>query len=402
MLPPTPSATIAFESPNACNLCHTEEDAEWADRWVREWYGSEYQEPFMYRAGLIDAGRKRDWKRLPEMLAYIIGEDRDEVFATSLIRLLGNCPDESKWPALITAVGDPSPLVRAAAVTGLAGYSEPEAIRAMVSATGDEIRLVRIRAAASLAQQPAAELNPREREQVNRATREYEAYLKCGPDQWNSHYNLGNYYVNLGRLEDGLRAFNIATRLQPKSIPPLVNASMIYARLGDSRSAENKLRSALEVEPGNAIVNFNLGLLLAERGQIEEAEERLRSALAADPQMASAAYNLAVLVAARDLNQAVKWCRTAAELRPDEPKYAYTLAFYLSQGGDLRESIELLNTLIRNHPEYFEAYALLGNAFLEQGDFDEARSVYERALAREGIALGTRRQFEAMLARLEP
>jgi hypothetical protein len=30
MLPPTPAATIAYKSPNACNLCHTDKDAAWA------------------------------------------------------------------------------------------------------------------------------------------------------------------------------------------------------------------------------------------------------------------------------------------------------------------------------------------------------------------------------------
>ena len=32
MLPPTPAATIAFRSPNACNLCHKDKDAAWADQ----------------------------------------------------------------------------------------------------------------------------------------------------------------------------------------------------------------------------------------------------------------------------------------------------------------------------------------------------------------------------------
>ena len=32
MLPPTPAATIAYKSPNACNLCHTDKDAAWADK----------------------------------------------------------------------------------------------------------------------------------------------------------------------------------------------------------------------------------------------------------------------------------------------------------------------------------------------------------------------------------
>ncbi len=37
MLPPTPSATIAYKSPNACNFCHADKDAAWADKYVREW-----------------------------------------------------------------------------------------------------------------------------------------------------------------------------------------------------------------------------------------------------------------------------------------------------------------------------------------------------------------------------
>ena len=38
MRPPTPATTIAFKSPNACNLCHADHDAAWADQCVREWY----------------------------------------------------------------------------------------------------------------------------------------------------------------------------------------------------------------------------------------------------------------------------------------------------------------------------------------------------------------------------
>ena len=31
MLPPTPAATLKFKSPNACNLCHKDKSASWAD-----------------------------------------------------------------------------------------------------------------------------------------------------------------------------------------------------------------------------------------------------------------------------------------------------------------------------------------------------------------------------------
>ena len=52
------------------------------------------------RASLIKAAGKGDWKRLPEMLDYLGSKDHDEIYATSLVRLLRACDDASKWPAM--------------------------------------------------------------------------------------------------------------------------------------------------------------------------------------------------------------------------------------------------------------------------------------------------------------
>jgi len=37
MRPPTPAATLAWRSPNACNLCHIDQKSGWADKHVRAW-----------------------------------------------------------------------------------------------------------------------------------------------------------------------------------------------------------------------------------------------------------------------------------------------------------------------------------------------------------------------------
>jgi len=89
---------------------------------VRKWRKRDYQAPLLYRTGLIEAARKRDWSRLPEMLRYINIKNRDEVVAASLIRLLQRCEKADKWPAFIQALKDPSPLVRSAAAAALAEY----------------------------------------------------------------------------------------------------------------------------------------------------------------------------------------------------------------------------------------------------------------------------------------
>ncbi|MHC4253378.1 MAG: HEAT repeat domain-containing protein, partial [Planctomycetota bacterium] len=201
MLPPTPAATLAFKSPNACNLCHTkkEEDAAWADKLVRKWHQRDYQAPSLAIAGLLDAARKNDWKRLDEMLAYVISGGRDAVVTTSLVRLLVQCRDARKWPVLTKALDDPSPLVRGAVAGALADYFTPEATQALLKASGDECRLVRIQAASALAAYPRDRLGAEDGGRLAAASAEFERSLCSRLDQWASHYNLGNYHASRGR-----------------------------------------------------------------------------------------------------------------------------------------------------------------------------------------------------------
>ena len=77
MRPPMPAATLAYKSPNACNLCHADQDAAWSEEWVRKWYPRDYQAETLRWAGLIDAARKGQWERLPEMLAEIARPERE-------------------------------------------------------------------------------------------------------------------------------------------------------------------------------------------------------------------------------------------------------------------------------------------------------------------------------------
>lgn len=132
---------MQFGSPNACNFCHKDKEAAWADCNVRQWRTRDYQAPILHRASLVDAARKRDWQKLPEMLAYITSPGRDEVFATSLMRLTMAAPDEKVRPTLLKAIRDPSSLVRTAATEALSVRPNQESYQALVAAAGDSYRL---------------------------------------------------------------------------------------------------------------------------------------------------------------------------------------------------------------------------------------------------------------------
>ncbi len=383
MRPPMPSATIAYKSPNACNQCHADHDAPWADQWVRKWYPRDYQAEPLRRAALLDAGRKNDWKRLPEMLADVQNKQGDEIYRNSLVRLLRGCNDAKKWPVLIAALKDDSPLVRASAAAALDGYLTLESVAALLRATADPVRLVRIRAAAALASVPAERIeNPGARQSLQKAAAEFKTAMQSRPDDWASYSNLGSYYMESDDYVAAAAAFETALKLEPRVAAPMVNLSMAYSNLKQNDKAEAWLRKALKAEPENAAANFNLGLLLAETNRMADAEKALRAALKTDPQLAPAAYNLGVILGEKkDLAGAVQWCRKAHDLQPEEVKYTESLVYYLTEKGDNDEAIAVLEKAIERDPRFFNGSANLAGIHESRGERKAAARVLRAALA---------------------
>jgi tetratricopeptide (TPR) repeat protein len=381
MLPPTPSATILYKSPNACNNCHEDKDAAWADGWVRQWRKRDYQAHVLLRASLVEAARKRDWKELPAMLEYLDRKDRDTVFAASLIRLLRPCDDERKWPFLIRAMKDPSPLVRSSAAESLGDRIDDEALKALGTALRDESRLVRIWAASAMAAVPRDLLDAGTAEAFDKAAGEFKETLDARPDIWASQYNMGDFYFSQREYGKAVSFFETAIRLQPRVIMPYVNISFAYHALGMDDKAEQSLRTACGIEPKSLEANLNLGLLLGGMGRLEEAASYFQKVSELDPKSAVAFYNLGVINAQlQRMDRAIEYLRRAYRLQPENPQYGYSLAFYLRESGNVSDSITILDRVSRRKPPYIEAVLLLGEIYREQGKVKEARTVYQRAL----------------------
>jgi tetratricopeptide (TPR) repeat protein len=329
---PAPAATLACGSPNACNLCHQDRDANWADTQVRRWNADDYQRPALARAALIEAARRRDWTKLPAMFAYIQDPGHDAVFAASLLRLLATCPDQRKFAAARAALSDPSPMVRAGAVDLLAQHVDLESAPALVARAKDDSRLVRTRAAAALSHAPAGALDAQTAWAIQPATQEYIASLHTRPDDYAQLMELGSFYSDRQDLQSAIAQYEGAARLRPDIAPPLVNASVAYIRQGNLPKAEAALRRAIAAEPSQSVAHFDLGLLLAETGRRAEAEAELRKALELDGTNASARYNLAVLIGAENPAEALALCRKAAELNPEDPKYRSAVDYFQARG----------------------------------------------------------------------
>jgi tetratricopeptide (TPR) repeat protein len=260
-----------------------------------------------------------------------------------------------------------------------------EAKNALLQACTDEYRLVRISAASSLALFSKEQFTPDESQLVAKATQEYMTSIVTRPDDWSSHYNLGIFYQNQGDANKALDSYETAARLYPESLMPLINSSVLYSYVGNTAKAEENLQKVISIDPENEAANLNLGLLLAEQGKMAEAEQALRTALKANPKQAVAAYNLSVITASQNLKEAADFARIAAESMPEEPKYAYTLAYYQMQNNQKTEAIKTLNGLIKMHPQYLTAISFLADIYIKDGKLSEAVKIYQQALKVDGI-----------------
>jgi tetratricopeptide (TPR) repeat protein len=387
MRPPMPAATLQFGSPNACNLCHTDKTAEWADRQVRLWHPDDYQKETLTLGSWITQLRRQDWSNLKEILKYIQSSERDEIFANSMIRLLQVCPQPQKLSALIFVAGhDSSPLCRGSAVLALSdALGGDKVIETLIDATSDSYRLVRIRAAAALSSVPLEYIPAEKRSQVNKAVTEYKSVMLSRPDDGVAHFNLGNYYLNQGEIRTAIQHLETSVRLRPDFTPALLNISLAYNQVGENAKALMSLDKAIVLEPKAAAAHLNRALLLAEMKRYTESEQAFRETLKYDPRSAVAAYNLAVLLSGSDLKQASVWSRKAYELQPQEAKYAYTAAFYAGQSGQKQEAIDILQKMVDEKTVYIDAYKLLSDMYLKEHRQTEAIRVYEAAVYNEKL-----------------
>lgn len=378
--PPMPAASIKFKSPNACNICHNDQSAEWANRQVTQWIRSDYQRETLFIGGLIEEARLGKWGRLDEMLKVIQTNKHGEVFTNSLIRLLGNCDNPKKWPVLKGALKLESPLSRSSAVLGLLGYRNEVAKNALFVAAKDEFRLVRLAAAQSLASFQQQDFNPEQLLLFQKVNVEYENSLVSRPDDWSAYYNLGNHYQNMGQTPEALSAYNNSLKIYPDAIMPLINSSFLYSVSGEQAKAETNLKKALSIDPLNEAANLNLGLLAAEMQKMDEAEGAFRTVLKVNAGNSTAAYNLSIIVSPTNLSESCILSKQAMNASPNDPKFAYTYAYFMIQNKKKNEAMALLEKTIKKFPDHLSSVFLLGNTYLENGKPEKAIVLYTKTI----------------------
>jgi tetratricopeptide (TPR) repeat protein len=229
--------------------------------------------------------------------------------------------------------------------------------------------------------------------------------VKKSPKNAGLHNNLGNALMSRGNIEEAIRHFFEALRIDPLYAEVHNNLGLALAQQGKHKEAISHYSEALRIKPDYAEAHNNLGLALADQGSFKEAISHYFEALRIDPDCAEAHNNLGAALARQDnIEEAIRHYTFALRINPNFTKAHSNLGLALKRQGRHKEAISHFSEALRMEPDSVEAHNNLGNTFARQGKLEDAMRHYLKALRIEpgsaeahnnlGVALARQGRFK--------
>lgn len=342
---PRPDLTATLGTPNACNECHYEEDAQWAADRIVEWYGPKrHNDPHF--APVIAAARKGEPGAIAGLIDLVRNKERPAIIRATALTFLVNPHDEAVRGAVGEALRDDEPLVRRAAVAAALNWPRNLLEQLIVPLLDDPVRAVRIEAARALSRfagELFADGDRAESERFRRVLDEYRKGQLAEADRGAAHLNLGQIAEAMGDRTEAEARYRKAVAIEPYLSPPY--SALATLLFGDARfdEAEKLLLKAIEDAPQSPDPHYDLGRLYGELSS--RAQESGRAA-------ESRGY----------LHKAAAAFAEAAKIAPDNPRFHYNRGvalMRLDEPLDAEKALRRALDLAPQSPEYREGLALL-------------------------------------------
>ncbi|MGJ5628350.1 tetratricopeptide repeat protein [Nostoc sp. CALU 1950] len=219
-------------------------------------------------------------------------------------------------------------------------------------------------------------------------------------------FQLAVQHQQANRLVEAELLYSQVLEKQPDHPEALHSLGMLAQQMGQPQTAKKWLSASLQVRKDSGKTWFSLGNLHLVQEQFSEAEKAYRQALVLVPNSLPIYNNLGYALQQQGLfDEAVNCYQKALELKPDfieaeanlgnalhaqgrlssEQQLYYAklnnkLAVARKKAGDWKTAIIYYKQAISLQPEKTDAYFKLGMTLHDQGQVDEAQSVFFKAL----------------------
>jgi Cytochrome c552/Cytochrome c554 and c-prime len=211
---PVPENTIAYNIPNACNVCHQDRDAKWSLVRMTEWFGNRSRQKLIRRAQAFSSARAGDRKAIEPLLAILAEPSEGPVARANALGHISRFRDDPRvQPAIEGALSDAEPLLRAVAAQHV---ESQQGIPSLTRALADPLRSVRAGAALSLVNLGVPKLEGQDGERFEVAKKEYLARSQIQSDDAGEQKDAGTFLLLAGDPQGAIKAFEASLKIEPK------------------------------------------------------------------------------------------------------------------------------------------------------------------------------------------
>jgi len=193
--------------------------------------------------------------------------------------------------------------------------------------------------------------------------------LETGYDTTSVRLTLGNLYSSQGDIKQAKVQYGLAQSADPKNSLLLLNQGLLLRDQGDLAGAERMFSEALEVNPAYSLPAVELAALRTRQNRRLEAVDILEKVIKRDPSCDLARRGLALLyIQSERPNEAIEILKDAKD---DSIVETLRGAAYLNSGQfDLARTI--FESVLKRDRTLIDARINLGNLYARMGDFTKA------------------------------
>ncbi|WP_067582919.1 multiheme c-type cytochrome [Endozoicomonas ascidiicola] len=280
---PRPDLTVAIDTPNACQNCHSEQSPQWAADVIKQSTGKSPHsfQTFPEVFSRADKGAPDAAKALIKLIRDV--QQPDIVRATALQRLRPYLHQQSS-DIVIESLNSPSDLVRHSAVQ-LASMLPPNDRQTyLLPLLKDPLLPIRIEAARTLGTIPIHQLDSHAATLLGNALREFENSQAFNGDRPESHLNLGNLAREQQLLDKAVKHYQQALNLDQRFSPARVNLIETIRRLDGEQQSLRTLNKALLLTPEDPALHMARGFAMVRQKQPASALKNFAKAVSMAPE----------------------------------------------------------------------------------------------------------------------
>lgn len=346
---PRPDLSIKYDTPNACNQCHTDKNNDWAWQAFKQFYGVPDYNHFSEQLAAGIAGEVNGHIGLYELAK---DHTQPDIARASAIKALQNYNMQNNIDDFIAYLNDPSTLVRGATIDVLSEVNSTDFLNYLLPKLNDHKRTIRVKAFYALGYIKENDIPETYKAPYKKAKKEFWSYIKINSDFSGGQAKKGSYYQKQGDLIKAKEAYLKALNIDNQNNMIRSNLANVYYNLGEKNNAEEAFREVIKQEPDFGLTYYSLALLLAELERTEDAIIEMKEAYRLIPSHKKIIYNLSLLYDKnKNFKEAEKVLISGIKLYPKNEELLYALAFHYSNQSQKQKGLAIINKLIKISPQ---------------------------------------------------